>query len=151
MALPWIGKVLFRFVIVLFLPVFFLAGCNSKLKKLCVGDKTLRVEIAEKQKDREKGLMNRESLKKNTGMLFIFKKEGIRAFWMKNTKIPLSIAYFTEGKELINIHKMRPAPDSQPFPVTYESFAPAKYALETNWGWFEKNNIKKGAKLDFCQ
>jgi len=139
------------FLIIGLLTSCFLASCTSKVKKICIGDKTLKVEVAKTFAEREKGLMDRKVLKEGTGMIFIFEKPGIRAFWMKNTLIPLSVAYFDKEKKLINIHKMRPAPKEQPFPVTYESKSPALYAVEANWGWFEKNNITKGAKLDFCR
>lgn len=144
----------FKLKLVLLFSLLF-TSCLSSKKNVCIlsGDKTtkLKVEIAKTAKEREVGLMNRPSLKQNEGMIFIFKEPAIRAFWMKNTLIPLSIGYFDKNKKLINIHKMRPAPKGQLNPVTYPSEGKTLYAVEANWGWFEKHGIKPGASLDFCR
>ncbi len=145
---------LFIIILSFFLASCF-AGCVSGKKNVCVssGGKIakLKVEVAKTVKEREVGLMNRASLGEDEGMIFIFQESAVRAFWMKNTLIPLSIGYFNDDKKLINIHKMRPAPKEQKHPVTYPSEGKAIYALEANWGWFEKHGIKPGAALDFCR
>lgn len=82
------------------------------------------------------------------GMLFIFKNTETRFFWMKNTLIDLSIGYFDAEMKLIDIKEMKSGkgvPDSA-LP-SYASAQPAKYALEMNAGWFDKNKIKLGSKL----
>jgi uncharacterized membrane protein (UPF0127 family) len=117
-------------------------------KKISLGNKTLVVEVAETPAQQERGLMFREALGADEGMLFIFKNEETRFFWMKNTFIDLSIAYFDKKGSLINVLEMKAGkgvPDSA-LP-SYPSDRPAKYALEMNSGWFEKNKIKTGARL----
>jgi uncharacterized membrane protein (UPF0127 family) len=108
-----------------------------------INGKILRVEIADTEKKRIKGLMNRKKLEENEGMLFIFEKPAILNFWMKDTSIPLSIAFINENLEIIQIE------DMLPYDVIniHTSISPAKYALEVNKGWFEKNNIKIGDKI----
>jgi uncharacterized membrane protein (UPF0127 family) len=92
--------------------------------------------------------MFRNSLGEDEGMLFIFNNEETRFFWMKNTLIDLSIAYFNKGGTLVDIQEMKSgkgiAEASLP---SYASAQPAKYALEMNKGWFDKNKIKLGTKL----
>jgi len=105
-------------------------------------------EIALSSQEHSKGLMSRKELCSDCGMLFIFNNEEYRTFWMKNTLIPLSIA-FIDAEGIINdIQDMKPL---QTFPL-YSSKYPAKYALEVNQGWFKKNFINVGSKviLDGC-
>ncbi len=105
----------------------------------------LRVEVAETQNEREKGLMFRYSLPADSGMLFVFDREQELSFWMKNTFIPLDIAYLSSNGVINEIYRMEPLDYS----ILYPSKKPAKYALEVNAGWFKKNGIKPGMKLDF--
>ncbi|MFH0977384.1 MAG: DUF192 domain-containing protein [Spirochaetota bacterium] len=110
---------------------------NNKIK--------LTSEIAETEKSRSTGLMHRNYLDENSGMLFIFKREEILAFWMKNTIIPLNIAYINRQGIIIDIQYMKPLDAS----ITYPSKKAAIYALEVNKGWFRKNNIKEGCRVIF--
>jgi uncharacterized membrane protein (UPF0127 family) len=71
------------------------------------------------------------------------------SFWMKNTRIPLSIAYIDANRAIIDIQDMVPASDIEKFPPSYPSKKPAQYALEMNLGWFVKNKIKVGDKINF--
>lgn len=103
------------------------------------------VEIAFTSEEHAKGLMNRSELCNDCGMLFIFSDEDYRTFWMKNTKIPLSIAFIDANGIINDIQDMKPY---QTFP-TYTSKYPAKFALEVNQGWFKKNYIKPGSKVVF--
>ncbi len=105
----------------------------------------LRIEVAETYMAMSKGLMNRKSLDRNNGMLFVFKEEGKRSFWMKNTYIPLSIAYIDRNGIINEIYDMKPLDAS----TTYPSKRPAMYALEVNRDWFKKNNIISGCKVVF--
>lgn len=117
-------------------------------KKITLGSKTLVVEVATTPEQHERGLMFRNKLKDDEGMLFIFDTEQTRFFWMKNTLIDLSIGYFDGKGVLIDIQEMKSGkgiPDSAL--MSYPSSKPAKYALEMNKGWFSKNNIKLGTKL----
>lgn len=117
---------------------------NGSNYYLTVKGKTIKVEIAADEESRDRGLMFRDSLPPDSGMLFIFPEEDIRDFWMKNTQLPLSIAYITANGLILNIKDMQPLSlDS------VNSEAPAQYALEMNQGWFNKNNIKAGDTIIF--
>src|SRR3990167_2366759 len=92
--------------------------------------KRLKVEIAQTRESRRKGLMWREKIEENEGMLFIFPKPDILSFWMENTFIPLSIAFFDETRTLIEIRDMPVPTSSGKESLLYESSRPAVYALE---------------------
>lgn len=109
----------------------------SDKKILKINDSELTVEIADNPGSREFGLMLRKELEENSGMLFIFEESQKLCFWMKNTLIPLSIAYMDEDYKIIDLLDMKPL-DLTPIC----SSKPAKYALEVNKGWFEKQGIK---------
>jgi uncharacterized membrane protein (UPF0127 family) len=98
----------------------------------------INVELATTNETRNRGLMHREALGIDSGMLFVFPDSDYRSFWMENTYIPLSIAYLTESGRIINIENMHPFNRAG-----VRSSAPAKYALEVNAGWFKKNGIRK--------
>ena len=118
-----------------------------KTKEIKVGTKTLEAEIADTDPLREKGLMNREKLKDDHGMVFVFPTERRLSFWMKNTLIPLSIGFFTSEGKLVQIIDMDPASPMELQPKVYVSARPAKYALEVNKGWFKKYKVELGSKL----
>ena len=108
---------------------------------------TLRVEIADTSAERALGLMHRAVLPKDAGMLFIYPKSDWRSFWMKNTRIPLSLAYISAGWRITEIVRMNPPPGR--VLRTYPSKKPARYALEVNRGWFKRNGIGVGAEVSF--
>ena len=112
-----------------------------------VNDKELMVEVADSPSERSKGLMHRESMAENHGMLFVFEDERKLSFWMKNTLIPLTIGYFDKKGKLIDIQDMQPESVLVRELKVYESSGPAMYALETNIGWFKKNGVEVGAQL----
>lgn len=120
-----------------------------KTAKIRVGDKVVKVEVADTDKLRERGLMFRKSLPTDEGMLFVFEKEKQLGFWMMNTYIHLSIAFFDKKKKLVNIEDMVPAVLGETRPPTYLSRGPAMYALEMNKGWFQKNKIPSDATFEF--
>jgi len=91
--------------------------------------------------------MGREYLADGHGMLFIYEKEQRLVFWMKNTLIPLSIAFFDANKTCINVLDME-LPIGKTL-IRYRSTAPALYALEVPLGWFEKHGIDRGTKFTF--
>jgi uncharacterized membrane protein (UPF0127 family) len=105
----------------------------------------LNTEIADTPAIREKGLMFRKSMKETDGMLFVFDREQKLNFWMKNTSIPLDIAYIDKNGIINEIYHMKPLDVS----LTYNSMKPAMYALEVNLGWFERHKIKTGSKIEF--
>jgi len=104
----------------------------------------LNVEIADTTARREKGLMFRKSLNESEGMLFIFDSEQNLNFWMKNTYIPLDIAYIDKNGLINEIYHMKPLDVS----LTYNSIKPAMYALEVNLDWFSLHKIKTGSKIE---
>ena len=114
-----------------------------------VKDKTLKVKLAITPAQQRQGLMNvqgmgQTKLPKDEGMLFIYRREEILSFWMKNTSLPLSIAFIDECGFITEIRDMEPMGMDR-----VRSAKPAQYALEVNRGWFTKNNIKIGDKVKF--
>ncbi len=105
---------------------------------------SLIAEIADNDALRSTGLMNRKALEKNSGMIFMYGSEGYLTFWMKNTYIPLSIAYIGEDGVIHEIYDMKPLDTS----VVYPSRMPARYALEMNLHWFRDNRITRGCRLN---
>jgi len=92
-----------------------------------------------------RGLMYRESLPQDQGMLFVFPAAQIQSFWMRNTFIPLDIAFISSEGIIVDIQHMKPVDES----VLYTSSAPALYALEVNAGWFASHGIEVGASVKF--
>lgn len=105
----------------------------------------LNVEIANTEFSRRKGLMFRKHLPQNNGMLFVFEKEQILNFWMKNTFIPLSIAFIDRNGIIKEICDMTPLDET----TIHSSKLLACYAVEVNKGWFSSNNIIPGCKVNF--
>lgn len=115
-------------------------------RKLFLGKLKLTVEIADTDAKRERGLMYRDLLAENHGMLFIFEDEHTLNFWMKNTFIDLDIGFFDRNKKLVDIQTMKGVKSVMETEIpSYPSLKPAQYALEMRNGWFEKNKIKLGA------
>ncbi len=103
---------------------------------------TLNVEIADEPHEMERGLMHRESLPHDRGMLFDFGKEVETAFWMKDTEIPLSIAFIGSDGKVLAIK------DMAPYDLTAVNPPGAyRYAVETNRGWFQENGINPGTRV----
>ena len=105
-------------------------------------DLPLNIEVPNSQAEFRLGLMFRESLEKDSGMLFIFENVEQQSFHMKNTQIPLDIAFIKEDGTVDSICQLKPY---NPIPVY--SFGEIKYALEVNTGWFKENNVKVGDKI----
>lgn len=137
-----------KFISILLLFSTCAIALDFKSKDIHVGKQKIKVELAETEEQQEHGLMYRQSLKDGTGMLFVFKDEKLRRFWMKNTFIDLSIGYFDEKKVLVDIQDMKAVKsEMEQNPPTYPSARPAKYALEVPLGWFMRAKLKKGDKL----
>lgn len=116
--------------------------------KVCFKENCFIVEIADTEKERQKGLMYRTSLESDKGMLFIFNEEGIYPFWMKNTLIPLDILWLDKEGKIEYIEE-----DAQPCKNNEECKNivpnnPGKYVLELNSGTAEKIGMKEGDKLN---
>lgn len=108
----------------------------------------LQVEVAATPEARSRGLMNRERLPDNAGMLFIFEEQHRWGFWMKNTLIPLSVAFIDRSWRIVDIQDMAVAPNPREGPFTiYEARAPALYALEVRQGLFKQKGIGVGARV----
>lgn len=130
------------FAALLLAPLSPLADAAMRTLQLRIGNHPLRVEVAENDAQRMKGLMNREKLGRNDGMLFIFEQPAYQAMWMKNTLIPLSVAFLDRDGTILNIRDMQPQTLD-----THMSAGPALYAVETNKGWFAERGIKPGEKV----
>ncbi len=105
----------------------------------------VRVEIADDPFEQSRGLMYRTALAEDRGMLFVYPDEEERSFWMKNTLIPLSIAFMDSEGRIVDIQDMKPLDDDPPH---YVSAEPAQYALEVNQGFFEERGVKVGDRAD---
>ncbi len=104
----------------------------------------VQVEVADTPETRRRGLMFRTHLPENHGMLFLFEAPQRLAFWMKNTQIPLSIAFISARWRIVDIQDMDPPAPGGQIPV-YVSRAEAQYALEVNQGFFARHGITVGA------
>jgi hypothetical protein len=99
----------------------------------------VEVEIADDKAEQRRGLMERTELAENAGMLFVFDREEPRSFWMRNTLIPLSIAYIASDGRIVDIQDMQPLDET-----SHPSAEPAQYALEVNQGFFAERGIEVG-------
>lgn len=113
--------------------------------ELQIGDQTLLVELASTPEQRGRGLMARSQLLENTGMLFVFPSDQNLSFWMRDTPLPLSIAFIDTNQVILNLEDMQPF-DDQTFHL---SNGPARYALEVNQGWFAQHGINAGDRVTF--
>lgn len=106
------------------------------------------VEIADNSEERARGLMFREELGENQGMLFVYEEEADRSFWMKNTFIPLDIIFLDSNFEVINIEAANPEPNTTDSDLDrYRSERPAQYVLEINQNRSEEIGLKKESKM----
>jgi uncharacterized membrane protein (UPF0127 family) len=109
---------------------------------LGAGMHLIHAEVAQSPDQRATGLMNRLTMGASDGMLFVFEEASEQCFWMKNTLLPLSIAFIADDGSIVNIADMKPQALA-----SHCSAKPVRYALEMNQGWFAKRGIKTGAKL----
>jgi len=128
----------------LLLPVLTCCSAGSAgLFEMRVAGHIINVEIADTPEKRSTGLMNRESLPEDRGMLFVFDREERVSFWMKNTSIPLSIAFISSDGRIRQIE------DMEPFSLaSVPSRRSVLYALEVNRGWFDSKGIVEGDFVD---
>jgi uncharacterized membrane protein (UPF0127 family) len=134
--------------------IFFCAGCQPKAAdtaafglrtaELKISNVPLTAEIADTPQASENGLMFRDSLPADRGMLFIFEQPRKASFWMRNTKIPLSIAYIDSAGKILEIKSMNPLDET----IVPSSSDQVAYALEANRGWFAQHGISTGANVD---
>ena len=109
--------------------------------------KTLNIEIADDEYQTQTGLMYRNSMENNQGMLFIFPNSEYRYFYMRNTEIPLDIIYIDQNKTIVSIQKNAKPHDE----TSLASEGPAKYVLEINGGLSTQWNLQKGDKIEFTK
>lgn len=102
----------------------------------------VRAEVAATDRTRMMGLMFREKMAQGDGMLFVFPGQERVCMWMKNTILPLSVAFIDESGTILNIEDMQPQTED-----SHCSAGPARYALEMNQGWFKTKKIGRGAKI----
>ena len=115
------------------------SAATSPTIGLSVNGHIVKAELATDDAARQKGLMFRTQMGKNDGMLFVFPQVAYHAMWMRNTLIPLSVAYMDEGGKIVSIHEMEPQTE-----ISHQAEGPVRYALEMNAGWFSGNKIKPG-------
>jgi len=122
----------------------FAAAAHAQLPavELAAGMHLIRAEVADSMSTRMTGLMHRKSMAPNAGMVFVFGENATHCMWMKNTLIPLSVAFIDEAGAIINIADMQPHSEQ-----SHCAARPARYALEMNKGWFAQRGVKAGAKL----
>jgi len=125
--------------LLLMVPLLALAADDPPTRTLTIRDQKLEVEIASTPQTRALGLMNRFSLRTDHGMLFVFETPQPLAFYMKNTYVPLSIAFVDARGRILNIEDMRPLDES-----THWSKGQALYAIEMRQGWFASKGIGPG-------
>ncbi len=116
------------------------------VKQLTAGMHVIRAEVASNNETRSRGLMYRKELAPNAGMLFVFDQPAVQCFWMRNTLIPLSIAFMTDDGTITNIADMAPMTEN-----SHCSSAPVRLALEMEQGWFAKRGISAGKKIGGLQ
>ena len=104
----------------------------------------IRAEVARTADEQSRGLMYRRELGRNDGMLFVYGEKRRLGFWMKNTFIPLSIAFIDDDMTIVHIADMAPQTTT-----SHKSPVPVRYALEMNKGWFAERGIEVGAEVAF--
>jgi len=109
---------------------------------LHVGMHNIRAQLALTPQQRQIGLMYRQEMPSHEGMLFVFEAASPQCFWMRNTLIPLSIAFLADDGTVVNIADMKPQSDD-----SHCSAKPVRYALEMNQGWFAKRGVKPGTRI----
>lgn len=142
-----------RISLLLFLTLLTAAGCGDRspsptngglpMTTLRIGQKTFTLEIAATDASRQKGLMKRDSMPADHGMIFVFDEEEERRFWMHNTRIPLDILYLASDGRIVSIKTMEPY-DERGTP----SDGPAQYAIELNAGVAATTGVKVGDRLE---
>jgi uncharacterized membrane protein (UPF0127 family) len=132
---------IFAFILVLLLSTP--GRAEMPVRQLRVSHHTFSVEVAHTEPARVQGLMFRQSLGENDGMLFVFPRPERYSMWMMNTDIPLSVAFLDEKGVILNIADMMPHTTT-----AHSSAGAAKYALEMNLGWFTARNVRPGQRID---
>jgi uncharacterized protein len=115
---------------------------SMPVMELSAGFHRIEAEVAASDQNRQVGLMNRKAMPQQRGMLFVFTQNNTHCMWMRNTLMPLSVAFIDDEGYIINIEDMQPQTEDN-----HCARQPARYALEMNLGWFAQRGIKPGVKL----
>jgi uncharacterized membrane protein (UPF0127 family) len=138
-----VPKTLVTFVAALaamaWLPAF---GQGMPMMELTVGMYRIEAEVAATQDDRMLGLMHRKAMPPQHGMLFVFNTSAQHCMWMRNTLIPLAVAFIDEQGRIVNVEEMLPQTEDN-----HCAAKPAKYALEMNAGWFKTRGFGAGTSI----
>ncbi|MDD2883673.1 MAG: DUF192 domain-containing protein [Dechloromonas sp.] len=118
------------------------AQVSMPVIELSAGFHRIEAEVAADDAQRQRGLMNRRSMAAQQGMLFVFPQRNTHCMWMRNTPLPLSVAFIDDAGTILNIEEMQPQTEDN-----HCARAPARYALEMNRGWFAQRGIKPGSQL----
>lgn len=110
---------------------------------LSTGIHRIEAEVAHTREQRMQGLMHRKSMPSHRGMLFVFDAPSHQCMWMKNTLLPLSVAFLDERGRIINVEEMQPLSE-----VSHCSNRATKYALEMNAGWFQQRGLGEGTRIN---
>ncbi len=111
-----------------------------------VGEKTVRMQLAVRMDEMQRGLMGRRDLGADDGMIFVYEKPQQMSFWMRNTPTPLDIGFFRSDGTLAEVHALHPF-DERP---VASGGSEMRFALETHQGWYRANGVKPGAKIDLA-
>ena len=136
------SKNLFALAFGLLLAATAMAEGEMPVMELRAGFHRIEAEVAATDQNRQIGLMNRKAMAQQRGMLFVFNHENTHCMWMRNTFIPLSVAFMDADGVIINIEDMQPQTENN-----HCARKPARYALEMNLGWFAQRGIKPGTRL----
>lgn len=132
-----------RYLVVLLFGVWQAAvASDMPIVELSAGVHRIQAEVAHTHRARTQGLMHRQSMPGNNGMVFIWPEEGRHCMWMRNTDLPLSVAFIDDGGRIVNIADMTPRSDD-----THCAAKPVRYALEMNQGWFASRRLERGARI----
>ncbi|MBI2667761.1 DUF192 domain-containing protein [Candidatus Woesearchaeota archaeon] len=134
-------------LLIALVPLILMNGCANKDYLIINNEDNeikVNIEIADSDSERTQGLMFRESLDKNSGMLFVFEDEDYHSFWMKNTLIPLDMIFISKNLKIVDIKHAVPCDDEC---ISYKPKDKAKYVLEVNNNFAIENNINLGDKV----
>lgn len=115
---------------------------NLPAVQLNAGMHLIRAQVAQTPEQRQTGLMYRREMPPNDGMLFIFEAPSPQCFWMRNTPLPLDIAFIADDGSVVNVAQMQPFSDA-----SHCSAKPVRYVLEMHQGWFAKRGVKAGSRI----
>jgi uncharacterized membrane protein (UPF0127 family) len=119
-----------------------LAGADMPRMELTAGMYRIDAEVAAEPQNRMLGLMHRRSMPAHHGMLFVFPELNTHCMWMRNTLLPLSVAFLTPDGTILNIEDMQPQTED-----SHCARRPARFALEMNLGWFRERGLKPGSRI----